>query len=163
MARNTCDDDLSNEFIALIAEETQSFPSLVGVLVQSLVAIVRDSRVWAWVIFHCAKQTKNIITFKWTTKTPSIKTSDVREETKRGLTDTLRAAVTPFRGTSVPPVAGDLAGALELITLITRETHDCPHSEARFGSHRARPVHYLSWIRTLLDCEEQSQIQVTQI
>lgn len=52
MAGNTADNDLTNELVALITEETQSFSCLVAVLVQGLVTIVRDARVWAWVIFY---------------------------------------------------------------------------------------------------------------
>lgn len=59
MTRNTADDDLSDKFVALITEESQSFSSLVGVLVKSLVTIVGDSRVWTWVIFYCLRHTKH--------------------------------------------------------------------------------------------------------
>lgn len=61
MARNTSDNDLTDKFIALITEETESFSSLVAVLVQCLVTIVRNSRVWARVIFHCSEKTKTVL------------------------------------------------------------------------------------------------------
>lgn len=57
MAGNTADNDLTDKFVALITEETQSFSRLVAVLVQSLVTIVWDTRVWARVIFHCSGHT----------------------------------------------------------------------------------------------------------
>lgn len=58
MAGNTADNDLTDELVALITEETQSFSRLVAVLVQGLVAIVGDARVWARVIFYCSAHTK---------------------------------------------------------------------------------------------------------
>jgi len=57
MAGNAADDDLADKFVALIAEETQSFSRLVAVLVQGLVTVVRDTGVWARVIFHCSEHT----------------------------------------------------------------------------------------------------------
>lgn len=56
MARNAADDDLADELVALVAEEAQGFSGLVAVLVQGLVAVVGDARVWARVIFHCSEQ-----------------------------------------------------------------------------------------------------------
>lgn len=56
MTGDTSDNDLTDELIALIAEETQSLSGLVAVFVQRLVAVVRDSRVWAGVIFYCYEQ-----------------------------------------------------------------------------------------------------------
>lgn len=58
MAGNTADNDLTDKFVALITEETQSFSCLVAVLVQGLVTIVRDTRVWAGIIFYCSEHTK---------------------------------------------------------------------------------------------------------
>lgn len=52
MAGDTADNDLTNKLVAFIAEETQGFSCLVAVLVQGLVTIVRDARVWARVIFY---------------------------------------------------------------------------------------------------------------
>lgn len=59
MARDTVDDDVTNELVAFIAEEAQSFSGLVAVLVQGLVTIIRNSGVWARVIFHCSRQIEN--------------------------------------------------------------------------------------------------------
>lgn len=59
MAGDTVDDDVANELVAFVAEEAQSFSCLVAVLVQGLVTIIRNSRVWARVIFHCSKHTEN--------------------------------------------------------------------------------------------------------
>lgn len=61
MARDTADDDLTNELVAFITEEAQSFSCLVAVLVQGLVAIVRYSGVWTRVIFHWAGRTENTL------------------------------------------------------------------------------------------------------
>lgn len=58
MAGDTADNDLTDKFVTLITEETQSFSCLVAVLVQGLVTIVRDTRVWAWVIFYCSEHKK---------------------------------------------------------------------------------------------------------
>lgn len=52
MSWNTPDNDLTNEFIAFVTEETQNFSCLVTVLVQGLVAIIGNARVWAWIIFY---------------------------------------------------------------------------------------------------------------
>lgn len=52
MSWNTADNDLTNKFIAFVTEETQSFSCLVTVLVQGLVAIIGNARIWAWIIFH---------------------------------------------------------------------------------------------------------------
>lgn len=57
MAGNTADNDLTDKFVALITEEAQSFSCLVAVLVQGLVTVVRDTRVWAWVVFYCSEHT----------------------------------------------------------------------------------------------------------
>lgn len=57
MSGNTADNDLTNKLVAFITEETQSLPGLVAVLVQGLVTIVRDSRVWTRVIFYCSEDT----------------------------------------------------------------------------------------------------------
>lgn len=57
VARNTADNNLTNKFVALVTEETQSFSCLVAVLVQGLVTIVREARVWAWVIFYYSENT----------------------------------------------------------------------------------------------------------
>ncbi len=77
------------------------------------------------------------------------------------LTDTLRATVTPFGGASVSSMAGDLAGTLQLVTLVTRETDDCSNCKTCFRAHRARSVHHLSWIRTLLDCGGRKRTRMT--
>lgn len=52
MARNTADNNLPNKLVTFVAEETQSLSCLVAVLVQGLVPVVRDTRVWAWIIFY---------------------------------------------------------------------------------------------------------------
>ena len=58
MAGYAADNDLADQFVSFITEETQSLSSLVVVLVQGLVTIVRDARVWAGVIFYCSSTSK---------------------------------------------------------------------------------------------------------
>lgn len=65
MTRNTANNDLTNEFIALVTEETQSLSCLVAVLVQGLVTIVRDTRVWTRVIFYCSVHTETHMLFQF--------------------------------------------------------------------------------------------------
>lgn len=52
MSGNTADNDFTDKFVAFVTEETQGFSCLVTVLVQGLVAIIRNSRVLARIIFH---------------------------------------------------------------------------------------------------------------
>lgn len=52
MSRNTADNNLTDEFVAFVTEEAQGFSCLVTVLVQGLVAIIGNTRVWARIIFH---------------------------------------------------------------------------------------------------------------
>lgn len=151
MAGNAADNDLTDKFIALVTEEAQSFSSLIGVLVKSLVTVVGDSGVWARVIFYCSQHTK--------THGGQSRTCSGFEMCRKGrlnagsaLTDTLWAAVAPFGGAGVSSMAGDLAGAFQLIALVTGETDHCPNSKTCFGAHRARSIYHLSWIRTLLYC-----------
>lgn len=52
MSRNTAYNNLTDEFVAFVTEEAQGFSCLVTVLVQGLVAIIGNTRVWARIIFH---------------------------------------------------------------------------------------------------------------
>lgn len=57
-------------------------------------------------------------------------------------------------------MAGNLAGTLQLVALVTRETDHCSNSKTCFRTHWASAVYHLSRIRTLLDCRRQSQTQM---
>lgn len=81
MSWNTADDDLTNKFIAFVTEETQSFSCLVTVLIQGLVAIIRNARVWARIIFYWKK--KSI--FKNLKKPQDTGTKDRKNVQKRDL------------------------------------------------------------------------------
>lgn len=91
MSWNTADNDFTNKFIAFVAEETQSFSCLVTVLVQGLVAIIGNARVWARIIFYWhekkylqkPKKPKN--KQKTTTTTKKCRTKDSRNAQKRDL------------------------------------------------------------------------------
>lgn len=50
---DTVDDNLPNQLIAFVAEKAQSFPCLVTMFIQSLVTVVWNTRIWAWIILHC--------------------------------------------------------------------------------------------------------------
>lgn len=52
MSRNTANNNFTDEFVAFVTEEAQGFSCLVTVLVQGLVAIIGNTRVWARIIFH---------------------------------------------------------------------------------------------------------------
>lgn len=83
-----------------------------------------------------------------------------QECAEKRLTDTFWAAVTPFGRASVSSMAGDLAGSFQLITLVTGETYQCSNSKPRFRAHGACSVHHLSWIGTLLDCEDRCKTEI---
>ena len=51
------------------------------------------------------------------------------------LTDTFWAAVTPLWCASVPGMAGNLAGAFQLVTLVTGEADYRADRKASFGPH----------------------------
>lgn len=54
---------------------------------------------------------------------------------KQTLTDTFGASVTPFWHASVSAMAGDLARALQLVTLITGKAHHCSNCKAQLRVH----------------------------
>lgn len=146
MSRNTADNNFTDEFVAFVTEEAQGFTCLVTVLVQGLVAIIGNTRVWARIIFHWQEKSnfKNQKAERW----------KVGSSAGEGLTDTFWTAVTPFGGSGVSSMAGDLTGSFQLVTLVAGETHQRSDSKAGFRTHRARAIHHLPRIRTLLDCED---------
>lgn len=85
VTRNAADDDLTNKFITLVTEETQSLSCLVAVLVQGLVTIVRDTRVWTRVIFYCSEHTKTHMLFQFISMCAAVSITPAghKEETYR--------------------------------------------------------------------------------
>lgn len=150
MSRNTADNNFTDEFIAFVTEEAQGFSCLVTVLVQGLVAIIGNTRVWARIIFHWQKVQKMI-------KNQKAEHRKDGSSAGEGLTDTFWTAVTPLGGAGVSSMAGDLTGSFQLVTLVAGETHQRSDSKAGFRAHRARSVYHLPRIRTLLDCEDQCE------
>lgn len=89
LAGNAAENDLADKFVALITEETQKFSGLVAVLVQCLVTIVRDTRVWAWLILYCSEHTKTHVMYfqfiykRAATSITNRQTTECRERTHR--------------------------------------------------------------------------------
>ena len=76
----------------------------------------------------------------------------MEESSGTTLTDAFWAAVTPLWCASVPGMAGDLAGAFQLVTLVTGEADYRADRKASLGPHGASSVHHLPRIRALLYC-----------